>query len=346
VRTDSENPRVVVIGASAGGVEAMIGLLQSLPDVFDEAIFVVIHLSESHPSALVDVLQRKTAHPVRFGEQGSLITHGAITVAPAGTHMELTPTRVRLIAGPRENGYRPAIDPLFRSAAASFGPVTGVLLSGALDDGVAGLAAIKRAGGRVLVQDPEEAPHPWMPLNAIAGVAVDGILPVKELAQAMLTTDEGAEDGEREVVMALDRGMPEDRARDDEGPIERLEDVAASTGLTCPACGGAIWEMEADGVPVLRCHVGHVYGLESFSHEQSLALESALWSGVRALDEKEALLRRLGDQARTGGRDRSAGRFEAAADDTRDRASMLRDMVESIVAASPSQRDAPAGTPA
>src|SRR5262249_1086114 len=152
---------VVVIGASAGGVEALSEFVAHLWPRSKRAFFVALHMPGASTSVLPRPLQTSSALPVAFATDGGAIRSGAVTIAPPGSHMLLTGGTTRLVIGPRENGHRPAIDPLFRSGATVFGPVTGVLLSGSLDDGVAGLAAIKAAGGRVLVQDPEEALHPW-----------------------------------------------------------------------------------------------------------------------------------------------------------------------------------------
>lgn len=184
-----ESDGIVVIGASAGGVEALSELVSELGHIARRAVFIVLHMSEGATSVLPRILAAHATAPVSFAVDGAPLRPGTVAVAPPGAHLILTRAATRLIVGPRENGHRPAIDPLFRSAASMFPPVTGVLLSGALDDGVAGLAAIKAAGGQAYVQDPDEAIHPWMPLNAMAHVSIDKALPIKDLARAI---DEGA----------------------------------------------------------------------------------------------------------------------------------------------------------
>jgi two-component system chemotaxis response regulator CheB len=248
---------------------------------------------------------------------------------------------LRLLDGPRENGHRPAVDMLFRSAAAAWdGSVTGVILSGSLDDGAVGLAAVAAAGGRAFVQDPEDALYASMPLNAIARVAVDEVLPADALGQALADRAISRLDDHPNGRQAMKRPTPErpdaDLPGGSEGGAEaadRLNEVGENTDLTCPGCGGALWEIETDGVPVLRCHVGHAYGLESFEFEQSIALESALWTAVRALEEKQILFSRLGNDARAGGRDLSATSFLARAEGLQRQAEALRGLAESVMAA-------------
>jgi two-component system, chemotaxis family, protein-glutamate methylesterase/glutaminase len=330
------SPDVVVIGASAGGIGPLIRLFELLPTSSPQAYFVAVHLPDAPGSALPQVIGSRTNLPIRFAIDGDPIEPGIVLVAPPGVHLLLVDGQVHTSAGPRENGHRPAIDPLFRSAASVAGPrATGVLLSGALDDGVSGAAAIANAGGRVLVQEPSEALHPSMPLNAIERVPVDAVLPIDGIAGELTSASNGRK-RTREALMAdpsTHDGPTPGPAEGGDAEMERLDRIGIPSGLTCPGCGGALWEVEENGVPVLRCHIGHVYGIESFSSEQSLALETALWAAVRALEEKQSLLERLSEQSLAAGRDRSAADFRARADEIQARAETVRAVAEAVARA-------------
>jgi two-component system, chemotaxis family, protein-glutamate methylesterase/glutaminase len=324
----------VVIGASAGGSEPLIRLFELLGTRSTQAFFVAVHISEAG-SALPVVIGSRAQMPVRFAFDGEQIEGGTVYVAPPGAHLIIAGDGIRTVAGPRENGHRPAIDPLFRSAAAVAGPfVTGVLLSGALDDGVAGLAAIAKAGGRALVQDPDEALHPSMPRTAIERVPVHAVLPIDGIARELTAAWNGRQRSQETTMDEPSASMePVGTPAPGEGgdqEMERLDRIGDATGLTCPGCGGALWEVVENGVPVLRCHVGHVYGIESFSFEQSVALETSLWAAVRALEEKQALLERLSEQANEAGRARSAHDFAARADEMRMRAESVRAVADAV----------------
>ena len=354
--TRSPPTEIVVIGASAGGVEALRSLLSLLPGSSPAAYVVVIHIGEGAGAiALPTVLSARSAMPVGYAVDGADIEAGQIILAPPGVHTIITDRDVRLLRGPRENGHRPAVDTLFRSAAAAWdGRATGVILSGTLDDGAAGLAAIAAGGGRTFVQDPDDALYASMPLNAIARVAVDKVLPVDALGQVLADqaiTRIGDPPNGREAMSGTELHEPAGEQQlpgDIEGgakTADRLDAIGENANLTCPGCGGALWEIETDGVTVLRCHVGHAYGLESFEFEHSLALESALWTAVRTLEEKHILLSRLGEEARDEGRDLSATSFLSRARGLQRQAIALRELAESVMTAesgSDGERSVPA----
>ncbi|HJX08063.1 MAG TPA: chemotaxis protein CheB [Actinomycetota bacterium] len=317
--------RLVTIGASAGGVQALVKLVHGLPSELGATVLVAMHLSPDVPSHLATVVGRATDMPTVFASDGMPLAAGTIVIAPPGAHMLLNDGTVSLSSGPKEHGERPSIDPLFRSAAATYGrSVIGVLLSGSLDDGVAGLAKIVAEGGTAMVQSPEDAIHPSMPLQALRRVQVEESLPADELGRAI-----GMRISEKELAMSLHEDGPV--GGPDEAAIEEMP-KDASTGLTCPACGGAIWELRNDGVTVLRCHVGHSYGLESFAEAQSDETEAALWEAIRALEERRALLMRMADSADRSSRTLSAGQLRDAAADLDAKADKVRRLVELLLA--------------
>jgi len=243
--------------------------------------------------------------PVAAAWSGARIRVGTVLVAPPDLHLVLQADRVELVHGPRENRHRPSIDVLFRSAAVMFGPrVTGVVLSGMQDDGSAGLWAIKRRGGAAVVQDPADAEFQDMPQNAMDVVAVDAAVPVRDMPEVLMRLARTAvrdapvpapPSMEREVQIVTANGTsPED-----------LDTLGQSVPLTCPECGGSLWELVSGG-PRYRCYNGHAYSLTTLADEQAIHVEAALWAGLRRLEESERLAHRMAAHARSRGNDRSA----------------------------------------
>jgi two-component system, chemotaxis family, protein-glutamate methylesterase/glutaminase len=309
---------VVVVGASAGGVEALRVLAACLPADVPVAVLVVLHVSSTGRSVLADILDRVSPLPCMPAKDGEALTPGRVYVAPPDCHLVVEDGHVRLTLGPRENGHRPAVDPLFRSAAAAFdGRCCGVILSGTRDDGTIGLAAIKRAGGHAIVQDPEEAPYPGMPESAMANVAVDAVLPVAEIGPAIARLAGGG------TLLAEPRIVrPRLAGGADVAPVEPPP--------ICPDCGGSLEQADVDGITTFRCHVGHQYAPLSLLAEQGQAVESALWSGVRVLRERAALLHRLADDAGSRGRKRSSASFRRRGDAANGHAEELLGALEAV----------------
>jgi two-component system, chemotaxis family, protein-glutamate methylesterase/glutaminase len=314
---------IVVIGASAGGVEALRSLVAGLPPELPAAVFVVLHVLPSGTSLLSQILARQTRLVVAPAGDGEPIERGRIYVAPPDHHMLVERGRVRLTRGPRENGHRPAVDPLFRSAARAYGQrVIGIVLSGALDDGAAGLKMISDNGGTGVVQDPAGALYPSMPRSALAGDATARAVPIEELPGTLCSMID--EPLERLAPAAPPRkpkvgpGTHDDRA-DDSDPRS-----GTITGLTCPECGGALWEHDETGVLRFKCHVGHAYSADSLEVSQAQALESALWAAMRSLQERADMFRRLARRSGDG------QRLDAKATDADSHADILRSLVTSF----------------
>lgn len=304
---------VVVVGASAGGVEALSSFIGALPEGLPAAVLVVLHVPPGGTSVLPGILGRAGRLPVHASSDGETLEEGRVYVATPDRHLVLEDGVVRVPLGPRENGHRPAVDPLFRSAAGTFGTgVVAVVLSGSRDDGTAGAAAVKAAGGRVAVQEPAEALYASMPQSVLDHVAADAQAGAAELAGLV-------------ARWVRDGGAGMSGAGDDEDAIARHDaGEPGASGLTCPECGGAIYIDTPNGVTQLTCHTGHAYSTESFAAEQHRSLEAALWSAVRHLDERAALLGRLALQLGSGG---SAQRFESAAGEARAQADVIRDLI-------------------
>ena len=319
---------LVVIGASAGGVEALKALVAQLPRDLPAAVCIVLHIAPSSTSALAGILARAGDLACRPAESGDPLVPGEILVAPPDHHLLVDDARALLDVGPRENGHRPAVDALFRSAAEARGDrVLGVVLSGTRDDGAAGLAAIKARGGAALVQDPAEAAYPGMPSAALAHVAVDAVAPTALLGAG---------------IDALVRGTALPDGAHGSVPGDRRAPQTELT-LVCPECGGVLSEHEEHRVTRWRCHVGHLYSPQSLYEAQGADVEAALWTALRALEDRAALLRRLGEQALDRAQPRSARTFERQAAEAQEHARILRGVVDVAAATRREEKPAPEG---
>jgi two-component system, chemotaxis family, protein-glutamate methylesterase/glutaminase len=315
---------LVVIGASAGGVEALREVVAGLPEDFPATVVAVLHLASGGTSVLPSILDR--AGPLRAlpVEDGAELAPGTIFVGVPDCHVRIDDGRLQVAGGPRENGHRPAIDPLFRTAAQSRdGRVVGVILSGALDDGTLGLRTIKAEGGVTIVQDPESALHPGMPQAAIRGVAPDRVLPADEIAAALVEfTRQAPETGQN------GREMNEQNAREQVREQSSSDQPGDETGLTCPECGGAIYEQRNGDVVTYRCRVGHQYGADTFVVEQGKTVENSLWAALRLLEERALLMRRLAERhERTHG---STGRFGPKAEELEQHGAELTKLLREV----------------
>jgi two-component system chemotaxis response regulator CheB len=311
---------VVVVGASAGGVEALSAFVAELAPGLTAAVLVVLHVAPGGTSVLPGILDRSGPLPAHAARDGEPLEQGKVLVAVPDHHLIVDGEDVRLARGPRENGHRPAVDPLFRSAAASFGAhVVGIVLSGTRDDGTAGAAAIKAAGGRVLVQDPEDALYASMPASVLEAVGADGQGSAGRLGR-IVSTWVGQRNGAA-VMSATGGDLPVDPGRHEAGEY-------GSIGLTCPECGGAVYLDSYEGVAQFNCHTGHAFSPESFAAEQEHALEGALWSAVRHLKERAGLLRRLADRIQPTG-PIAGGHFHAAAREADEQADIIRGLIGS-----------------
>jgi two-component system chemotaxis response regulator CheB len=291
--------RAIVIGASSGGVSALLELATALPADLDAVIGVVLHVGNQH-SILPELLARSGRWSAVHPRDGQPLEAGTIYVAPPDHHMLFSADSVRLSRGPRENPARPAVDPLFRSAALVWRErLIGVVLTGELDDGTAGLAAIKACGGTAIVQDPASAFEPSMPASALASVHVDYCLPLDQIAP-LLARLAGGEPAARSALPAPDLAR-EQAIFEGKQRMENLARVADPSSLTCPECGGALWELKDTKPLRYRCHTGHAFSARTLESSQTGTAEHALWSSARALQEREILLRRLANVAQATG---------------------------------------------
>jgi two-component system chemotaxis response regulator CheB len=310
---------LICVGTSAGGVPALSTLVKNLPGDLPAALLVVLHVAPDHLSVLPRILSSSGKLPAEHARNGEPLLSGRIYVAPPDMHLMVDRGVVRTSRGARENGHRPAIDTLFRTAAYAYGPrVIGMILTGALDDGVAGLLAIKQRGGLALVQDPADAFCPDMPRHALEVVDADHVLPIGELS-AILPELVGANVPEATAA-------PEPLASEARIALERraIPPPGQPSSLACPACGGVLNEVQDHRMLRFRCRVGHAYAPESLYGSQQLGVEAALWAALRALEEQTALSRRLAVRARDGRHGKSATRHEERAAGAEKQAELIR----------------------
>jgi two-component system chemotaxis response regulator CheB len=323
----------VVVGASAGGVAAIRTLLAGLPADFAGRVLVVLHVAPSGVNALASVLARSSPVPVRSAANQDRLEPGVVLVARPDHHLVVVDDHILLTRGPRENGHRPAVDVLFRSAAKALGPRTiAVVLSGALDDGSAGLRAVRARGGLGVVQDPDDAQHAGMPSSAIRAAAPEYVVPVAQMP-ALLTELIGTEVPDPPV----DETLPPEMARLLEAEVAIAELTADSlrephrpgsaAGLSCPDCQGSLFVVDEKDYVRFRCRVGHAWSAQSLMAEHGTAIEGALWMALRALEEKAALCADMSTRAGTSGAGISARRFGEQATEAKDAAEVLRSLL-------------------
>jgi two-component system, chemotaxis family, protein-glutamate methylesterase/glutaminase len=293
-----QNRRIVVVGASAGGIDALRVLAAALPPDFAAPVCVVVHTAPQSPGILHEILARAGSLPAISPRNRERLLPGRIYVAPPDCHLLVEPGRLRVTKGPRENRFRPAIDPLFRTAAQVYGPgAIGVVLTGHLDDGTAGLWAIKRLGGTAVVQDPADAMYPSMPESALRHVEADHRVPLADIAPllARLTAAPVAEPEPASVPEAME---VEVKIAKEHNPVDAgLERIGEPSSFACPECHGVLLQLKEGGRMRFRCHTGHAYSLDSLLAEIGESIEASVWNTIRALEEGGLLLERMGAHA-------------------------------------------------
>jgi two-component system chemotaxis response regulator CheB len=325
---------LIVIGASAGGIEALQQLLRQLPAKLKASVLIVVHTSNHPASVLPNIMQRAARLPAIHPADGTPIEKERVYIAPPDYHMIVEGNLLRVIQGPRENLHRPAIDPLFRSAAASYGRrVIGVILTGALDDGTSGLMVVDAHGGAAIVQDPRTAVFSSMPESALEQVPSAQVLPLQEM-------------GER-LVQLVQEELPESMCRSSREPdAETTQEIKIAelhmsafkeenhpgqpSPFACPDCGGVLWEIQDNGFLRFRCRVGHAFTARHLGAEQRHAIETALWAALRALEESASLYSRMAERASDSLHMQTADRFNERVSDTKANARVLRDFLLNV----------------
>jgi two-component system chemotaxis response regulator CheB len=321
---------LIVIGASAGGVDALRRIVRQLPADLPAAVLVVLHIWPESPSFLPEILNHAGSLPAVHPYDGEALEYGRIYVAPPDFHLIIEPGVVRVIRGPKENRHRPAVDPLFRSAAAVYRRrVAACVISGSLDDGVAGSIAVRRHGGVVIVQDPAEAAHRGMPQSVIANAGADSILALDDIPGKFISLSAcNGRPVSKPAFSAGDADLHEVRILEaDMDAIEDMNRNGKPSAYACPDCNGTLWELDDNGLLRFRCRIGHAYTASSLSLEQSERVEEALWTAFRALEETASLHRRMADRARSRGHTHMAAEHEAAALNEEESSRILRDLV-------------------
>ncbi|HEX8558391.1 MAG TPA: chemotaxis protein CheB [Pyrinomonadaceae bacterium] len=315
---------IIVVGTSAGGVEALRALVAGLPKDFPGSVFIVMHTAPDSPGVLAQILDRAGPLPVVNASNRGHISPGHVYVAPPDHHLLLEPGATRLTRGPKENRFRPAVDPLFRSAAQTYGPrVVGVILTGGLDDGTSGLWAVKRLGGTAVVQDPDEAFMPSMPLSALGQVEVDYTLPLAKIP-AVLTRLAGSSVAQQGGRRAPEELNIEVKIAMEENALDLgVTKLGAPSVFTCPECHGALLQLKENGRSRYRCHTGHAYSADSLLSELTESVEATLWAAIRSMAESAMLMRHMAEHVRESD-PASADRFEEKAGDARRRLEMVR----------------------
>jgi two-component system, chemotaxis family, protein-glutamate methylesterase/glutaminase len=304
---------VVAIGASAGGIDALQRLMPDLPQDLPAAVCIVLHIPASTHSLLPQIIGRQTRLPVSQANAGERLRSGHVYIAPPDWHVLVSRGHIRLERGPKENGVRPSIDPLFRSVAEAYGArAVAVVLSGSLSDGAAGAATVASAGGAVLVQSPDDAVVPGMPESALAAAPGAQALRADELTQEIARRAAAFADVELEEAPMF---APELARESDPGP---------PSGLTCPECHGPLWERRSGAVVRYRCRVGHVFSEDVLLDGKGAAVEAALWMALEALEERGELLEKVAARMDRHGGGTTATRLRARARGVADRAELIR----------------------
>jgi two-component system chemotaxis response regulator CheB len=318
-------PDIVVVGASAGGLQALSTIVEALPAGLRASVLIVMHSSTNGQGVLPQILERISPLPATFAADGQALAHARIYVAPPDLQLIVGANHLALVHGPRENGFRPAIDPLFRTAAREHGRrVIGIVLSGALSDGTYGLSLIKHYGGIAVVQEPADAIIPNMPQSAIRYVDVDYVLPAAEIGPLIERLTQEPAKGKRNTVMPRANEPEPQRASAETEVRDMTQLFGLPSALTCPDCGGALWEVQEGRVLRYQCHVGHQYAPENLEAGQRDAVDSALWSAVRVLEEHVELKTRMSKRAAESGLTVVSQGFLAGAQDARRQAQRIR----------------------
>jgi two-component system, chemotaxis family, protein-glutamate methylesterase/glutaminase len=319
---------IIVVGASAGGVEALTNITKNLPPDLNAAVLIVLHIPSHGISVLPRILARAGKLPASHATNGEQIRLGHIYVAPPDYHLLVKPGYIQLTRGPRENSHRPAIDPLFRTAARAYGPrVVAVVLTGVLDDGTAGLKAVKMRGGIAVVQNPEDAMYSGMPRSAIENVDdIDHILPLSDIPLVLVNLANTQVKDEQDPV-SEEMEIESDWAELNMKVINNGERPGKPSTFGCPDCGGTLWELSEGNLLRFRCRTGHAFSAETLLAKQSDALEDALWVAFRALEEKASLSRRMAKRMRDRKQTLSAERLDREAQDSQERAGVIRDVL-------------------
>jgi two-component system chemotaxis response regulator CheB len=314
---------IIVIGGSAGSIGPIVSFVKALPPDFAASLFITVHLNPQSTSRLPQMLSHRAGLQASYAVDGEAIQPGKIYIAPPNRHLLVEPGTVRLSTGPLENGFRPAVDALFRSAARTYGArVIGIIFSGMLDDGTLGLAIVKRQGGIAVVQDPDDTEFPDMPRSALEHVAVDYVLRAEDLADLIVKLTQATDP----ITAPAEETQSTMRNDTDTALNEEIQHYSPLF-FSCPACGGVL-SPRWDGTLIhYECEVKHTYSLQALANQQSEALERALWAGMRGLEEKARLATQIAENAQTQRNSETSELFSERAQVAREQANLLRQLI-------------------
>jgi two-component system chemotaxis response regulator CheB len=315
---------IVVVGTSAGGMNALIELVSQLKEDIDAAFFIVMHLSRTSISDfLVHRLQPHTSLKCEVAKEDASIEKGHIYVAAPNQHLLVKKNKIILGGGPEENRWRPSIDVLFRSAAAAYSTrVIGVVLTGSLDDGTTGMLAIKRSGGTCIVQDPNEAEYPDMPLSVLNNMEVDYCMPLHQMGETIF---EITKSNPEEIAAPQDVIIESEIAERVVVDYENVRELGEKSIYACPDCGGGLWDIPKQNARLndpdnyrdgqgesdrYRCHIGHSYSEKDLVVKQGEVLESTLWTALRIMEERRNLLKKMEDDNNKKGLSKMAASYQ------------------------------------
>ena len=327
-KTDQPVQRIIVIGGSTGGLEAMRTIVRKLPSDFDTPILIVWHMSSDIRGILPTLLNRENKIPAAHARDNEPLRSNRIYVAPPDYHLMVRDGVIRVTHGPKENRFRPAIDPLFRSAAYAYGGgVIGVVLTGALDDGTAGLWTIKHFGGIAVVQDPHDAEVPSMPENAMREVEIDYSVPVSEMADLLVRLSK--EPVQKTKIMEDAQTKREiEIAAEESGMAGGELKFGELSPYTCPECHGVLSRLHNDKIVRYRCHTGHAYSADALMATISERIEDSLYSAIRGIDESILLLNHMGDHYAEINKPKLAAVYFQKAKEADERAQLVRKAVK------------------
>lgn len=319
------NHNIIAVGASAGGMEALKNIVAQLPCDFPGTVFIVWHVSPTYPSMLPQILQRVCSLPVAHAIDQEAIEPGRVYIAPPDHHLIVEQGQVRLTRGPKENRFRPSVDVLFRSAALAYGSqVIGVVLTGSLDDGAAGMYAIKHRGGIGLVQDPFEALYPSMPIQAMKAAEVDYCLPMKELGALLVSLVNKAVEKKKENPVSDQMEMEVAIAQEDNAFGLGVMKLGEPSPYTCPECHGVLLKLKEGKFIRFRCHTGHAYSLNTLLAEVTKYIEDQLWGTLRAIEESQLLMSHMAEHMREENDNEMAALFFQKSEEANQRTELIR----------------------
>ena len=322
---------IIVVGGSAGGIQALKMMLGHLPKGLAASFFIVLHSHERAPRNWAKFFSNECELPISFATHNQRIESGNIYLAPPDQHLLLSKDCVLLSSGPYENRCRPAIDPLFRSAAVTYGThVVGVVLTGLLDDGSEGLNAVKRCGGFTMVQDPEDAAYPDMPRAALDRTEVDVVGTPQQLAQQLCRLTTVPPDC-HPIKIPVDLQVEAKMSERVMSNMDMMTEFGEPVPISCPSCAGPLWERRNAVGDRYRCHMGHAFSARTLLIDQDEAVEKALWSAVRTLEERSRMLQRLANRAKATDRHTASSLFSNRARKATEEAQHIHAVIRDVI---------------